>query len=66
MKIMSMEDTPWDDGHHHSILFMEPKTIESYQQILNLSTFVTIPHVPEPILDFFMKGTRVKFHLPSL
>jgi hypothetical protein len=23
MSIMSMEDTPWDDGHHHSILFLE-------------------------------------------
>jgi hypothetical protein len=31
MTIMSMEDTPWDDGHHCSILFLEPKTIESYQ-----------------------------------
>jgi hypothetical protein len=23
MLVMSMEDTPWDDGHHHSILFLE-------------------------------------------
>jgi hypothetical protein len=23
MSIMSMEDTPWDDGHHRSILFLE-------------------------------------------
>jgi hypothetical protein len=23
MSVMSMEDTPWDDGHHHSILFLE-------------------------------------------
>jgi hypothetical protein len=30
MYIMSMEDTPWDDGHHHSILFLEQHTIESY------------------------------------
>jgi hypothetical protein len=22
MSVMSMEDTPWDDGHHHSILFL--------------------------------------------
>ena len=30
--IMSvMEDTPWDDGHHRSILFLEQHTIESYQ-----------------------------------
>jgi hypothetical protein len=26
-----MEDTPWDDGHHHSILFLEQHTIENYQ-----------------------------------
>jgi hypothetical protein len=31
MTIMSMEDTPWKDGHHHFILFLEPETIESYQ-----------------------------------
>jgi hypothetical protein len=30
--IMSvMEDTPWDDGHHRSILFLEQHTIENYQ-----------------------------------
>jgi hypothetical protein len=28
MSIMSMEDTPWDDGNHHSILFLEQNTIE--------------------------------------
>jgi hypothetical protein len=38
MTVMSMEDTPWDDGHHRSILFLEPETIESYQRILNPST----------------------------
>jgi hypothetical protein len=31
MTVMSMEDTSWDDGHHHSILFLECETIESYQ-----------------------------------
>jgi hypothetical protein len=31
MTIMSMEDTPWHDGNHHSILFLELETIESYQ-----------------------------------
>jgi hypothetical protein len=31
MSVMSMEDTPWDDGHHRSILFLEQHTIESYQ-----------------------------------
>jgi hypothetical protein len=30
--IMSvMEYTPWNDGHHHSILFLKQHTIESYQ-----------------------------------
>jgi hypothetical protein len=29
MTIMSMEDIPWDNGHHCSILFLEPETIES-------------------------------------
>jgi hypothetical protein len=42
MKVMSMEDTPWDDGHHPYILFLEPETIESYQWISTLSTIVTI------------------------
>jgi hypothetical protein len=56
MKIMSMEDTPWDDGHHHSILFLEPKTIESYQWISNLSTIITIPLVFEPIRDVLYEG----------
>jgi hypothetical protein len=31
MSVMSMEDTPWDDGHHRSILFLEQCTIEGYQ-----------------------------------
>jgi hypothetical protein len=31
MSVMSMEDTPWDDGHHRSILFLEQRTIEGYQ-----------------------------------
>jgi hypothetical protein len=32
--IMSvMEDTPWDDGHHRSILFLEQHTLENYQRI---------------------------------
>jgi hypothetical protein len=31
MSVMSMEDTPWDDGHHRSILFLEKCTIEGYQ-----------------------------------
>ena len=30
MAVMFVEDTPWDDGHHRSILFLELETIESY------------------------------------
>jgi hypothetical protein len=56
MKIMSMEDTPWDDGHHRSILFLEPETIESYQWISNLSTVVTISPVLEPIHNVLYEG----------
>jgi hypothetical protein len=53
MTVMSMEYTPWDNGHHHSILFLEPETIESYQQISNSSTVVNIFFVPESIHDVF-------------
>jgi hypothetical protein len=56
MTVMSMEDTPWDDGHHHSILFLETKMIESYQRISNPSTFITIPLVYEPIRDVLYEG----------
>jgi hypothetical protein len=56
MKVMSMEDTPWDDGHNHSILFLEPETIESYQRISTLSTIVIISFVPEPKHDVFYEG----------
>jgi hypothetical protein len=29
--IMSvMEDTPWDNGHHHSIIFLEQHTLDNY------------------------------------
>jgi hypothetical protein len=46
--IMSvMEDTPWDDGHHHSILFLQQHTIENYQWISTPSTVVFISIVPE-------------------
>jgi hypothetical protein len=56
MTIMSMEDTPWDDGHHRSILFLEPETIESYQRISNLSIVATISFVPEPTHDVLYEG----------
>jgi hypothetical protein len=56
MKIMSMEDTPWDDGNHYSILFLEPKTATSYQRISDSSIVVTFSLVPEPIHDVLYKG----------
>jgi hypothetical protein len=55
--IMSvMEDTPWDDGHHHSILFLEQHTIENYQRISTPSTVVVISTVPESAHDVFSEG----------
>jgi hypothetical protein len=51
-----MEDTPWDDGHQHSILFLEQHTIESYQQISTLSIVVVISTVPESTHDVFSEG----------
>jgi hypothetical protein len=56
MKVMSMEDTPWVDGHHHSILFLEPEIIESYQWISNPSTIVVISSVPESTHDVLYEG----------
>jgi hypothetical protein len=56
MEIMFVEDTPWDDGHHRSILFFEPETIKSYQWISNTSTVITIPPVSEPTLDVLYEG----------
>jgi hypothetical protein len=55
--IMSvMEDTPWDNGHHRSILFLEQHTIESYQQISAPSTVVVISIVLESTHDVFSEG----------
>jgi hypothetical protein len=55
--IMSfMEDTPWDDGNHRSILFLEKHTLEKYQWISTPSTVVVISIVPESAHDVFYKG----------
>jgi hypothetical protein len=55
--IMSvMEDTPWDDGHHCSILFLEQHTIENYQWISIPSTIVVISTIPESAHDVFSEG----------
>jgi hypothetical protein len=55
--IMSvMDDTPWDDGHHLSILFLEQQTLENYQQISTPSTVVVISIVPQSTRDVFAEG----------
>jgi hypothetical protein len=55
--IMSvMEDTPWDNGHHHSILFLEKHTLENYQRILTPSTVVVISTIPKSAHDVFSEG----------
>jgi hypothetical protein len=55
--IMSvMEDTPWDDGHHRSILFLGQHNIENYQRISTLPTVVVISTIPESTHDVFSKG----------
>jgi hypothetical protein len=56
MPFMSMEDTPWDDGHHHSILFLEQHTIENYQWISASSTIVVISSVLESPHDVIYEG----------
>jgi hypothetical protein len=59
MSVMSMEDTPWDNGHHRSILFLEQHTIESYQQISTSSTIVVISTVPYSTHDTFYEGNLI-------
>jgi hypothetical protein len=55
--IMSvLDDTPWDDGHHHSILFLEQQTLENYQRISTSSTVVVISTVPQSTRDVFAEG----------
>jgi hypothetical protein len=56
MSVMSMEETPWDDGHHRSILFPEQHTIEGYQRISTSSTIVIISIVPNSTHDLFYEG----------
>jgi hypothetical protein len=51
-----MEDTPWDDGHHRSILFLEKHTLENYQWISTPSTVVVISTVPATTHDVFAEG----------
>jgi hypothetical protein len=57
MKVMFMEETSWYDGNHHSILFLELETIESYQRILTLPTVVVISFIPESTHDVLCVGS---------
>jgi hypothetical protein len=55
--IMSiLDDTPWDDGHHRSILFLEQQTLKNYQRISPSSTVVVISTVPQFTQDVFAEG----------
>jgi hypothetical protein len=55
--IMSiLDDNPWDDGHHRSILFLEQQTLENYQRISTPSTVVVITTVPDSTRDVFAEG----------
>jgi hypothetical protein len=54
--VMSMEDTPWENGHHHFILFLENHTIESYQQISTPSNVVVISSILESMHDVIYEG----------
>jgi hypothetical protein len=56
MIISIMEDTPWDNGCHRSILFLEQHTLENYQQISTSSTIVVISTVPGSTHDVFSEG----------
>jgi hypothetical protein len=56
MIMFVMEETPWDDGHNHSILFLEQHTLQNYQRISTLSTVVVISTVPGSSHDVFAKG----------
>jgi hypothetical protein len=48
-----MEDTPWDDGHHRSTLFLEQHTLENYQRISTPSIVVVISTIPRSTHDVF-------------
>jgi hypothetical protein len=56
MSLMSMEDTPCDDGHHHSFLFLKRDTIKICQWISTPSTVVVISLVPESSHDILYEG----------
>jgi hypothetical protein len=56
MIMFVMEETPWDDGHHCCILFLEQHTIGNYQRISTPSIVVVISTIPESTHDVFSEG----------
>jgi hypothetical protein len=56
MIMFVLDDNPWDDGHHRSILFLEQQTLENYQRISTPSTVVVITTVPGSTRDVFVEG----------
>jgi hypothetical protein len=56
ISVISMEDTPWDDGNHHSIIFLECDTIDRYQHILTMSTIVVISFISESTHNILCEG----------
>jgi hypothetical protein len=65
MSVMSMEDTPWYDGHHCSSLFLEQHTLESYQRILTPLIVVVVSNVPESTHDVLYEGNLSNISPPS-
>jgi hypothetical protein len=65
MIMFVMEDTPWDNGHHRSIHFLEQHTLENYQRISTPSTVVVISTVPESTHDVFSEG-NLRNILPTI
>jgi hypothetical protein len=65
MSGMSMEETPWDDGHHRSILFLEQHTLESYQWISTLMTIFVVSSVLESTHDVLYEGNMSTISPPS-
>jgi hypothetical protein len=56
MEVMSVEDTPWDNGYHCYILILKPKPTDSCQWILNTSDIINFPPVYEPKRDVLYEG----------
>jgi hypothetical protein len=56
MEIMSLEDTPWDDGHHHSSFLPKLETIESHLESSFPSEEIENSQTPILIHDVLSEG----------